>query len=136
MTFMLFSHRRSDQLDRLDHIYSPMKLDQAGLNAHPRLLHDYKSTLHDVLRLLLDDNPTNISTFFGSRRPIRESYTISTRLTGPLLDRCPISTRPDRNDRNRVVNNARVEAEMIVFRSGKRCIPDQTRSLHNLFSNN
>jgi hypothetical protein len=102
---MLCFNRRSDQLDRPDHINSPMKPDQTGLNAHSRLLHDLKSTLHDVLRLLLDDNPTNIPTSSRSPRPIRESYTISTRLTGPLLDRCQISTRPDRNDRNRVVNS-------------------------------
>jgi hypothetical protein len=98
---MLCSRRRSDQLDR---IKSPMKPDQAGLNAHSRLLHDFKSTLHDVLRLLLDDNPTNIPTS-RAPRPIHESYTISTRLTGPLLDRFHISTRPDRNYRNRVVNS-------------------------------
>jgi hypothetical protein len=89
--FMLCSHRRSDQFDRPDHIYSPMKPDQTGLNAHSRLLHDLESTLHDVLRLLLDDNPTNIPTSSRSTRPIREPYTISTRLTGPLLDRCQIS---------------------------------------------
>jgi hypothetical protein len=46
---LLCSHRRSDQLDRPDHINSPMKPDQAG----------------------------------------------------PLLYHCQISTRPDRNDRNR-----------------------------------
>jgi hypothetical protein len=145
---MICCHRRSDQLDRPDHINSPINPDQAGLNAHSRLLLDLKSTLHDVLRLLLDDNPTKIPTSSRSLIPIRESYTISTRLTGPLLDRCQISTQPDRNDRNRVVNNDRVNVEMIVYRSGKRCYPTKldrytiysrstrssTRSLYDRFS--
>jgi hypothetical protein len=120
-----------------------MKPDQAGLNAHSRLIHDLKSTLHDVLRLLLDENPTNIPISSRSTRLIRESYTISTRLTRPLLDRCQISTRPDRNERNRVVDNAQVEIEMIVYRSGKttvdrytiysRSTRSSTRSLYDCF---
>ena len=63
---------------------------------HTRFPHDYSRLLHDV-------NPTTFPISARSSRPLHDPYTISTRPTGSLLDRCQIFPRPDRHSRTRVV---------------------------------
>ena len=99
----LGSHCRSDQLDHPDHPNSPIRPDQARLKAYTRLLLDLLSITHDYSRLLHDVNPTTFPISARSSRPLHDPYTISTRPTGSLLDRCQIFPRPDRHGRTRVV---------------------------------
>ena len=101
ISVMLCSHQGADQLDCPDHLNNPMKIDQARLNEH---LKTPARRQGDTTRFFYH--------FFTTKEPdqhpdfssVTHTYTRVTRLTGPLLDHCQISTRPDRNDRNPVVN--------------------------------
>jgi len=77
---------------------------------HTRFPHDYSRLLHDV-------NPTTFPISARSSRPLHDPYTISTRPTGSLLDRCQIFPRPDRHGRTRVVEKTELPFIPFKFRN-------------------
>ncbi|KAH3851115.1 hypothetical protein DPMN_093596 [Dreissena polymorpha] len=99
------SHCRSDQLDHPDHGNFPTKPDQARLKrvytTSSRPLVDTTRPPHDSFTTSTQPIPISAR----STRPIRESYTISARPSGPQLDRHQIFTRPDRDGRTSVVQS-------------------------------